>query len=108
MTMTATRTTTGRRIGRAYDPGIGWGRGEHGILLIAARVFGLCGFVVAAPLLDVLGANPTFFVAHNVDGGSLVLFGLAVILIPAVGVANAKWVAVALDGRIAGTGLTRR
>ncbi len=29
-----------------------------------------------------LGTNPTFFVVHNVDGASLALFGLVVVLIP--------------------------
>jgi hypothetical protein len=48
----------------------------------AARVFGITAFVVAAPLLDVLGANPTFFVAHDIDGTRLALFALALVVIP--------------------------
>ncbi len=50
---------------------------------LAAQVFALTGLAVAAPLLDVLGDNPTFFVAHDIEGARFVLFGLAVVIVPA-------------------------
>jgi hypothetical protein len=53
-----------------------------GALAEAGQVFGLVGFVVSAPLLATLGDNPTFFVAHNIDGGRLALFAIALVLIP--------------------------
>jgi len=46
----------------------------------AAQLFGLCGFAIAQPLFDLLGKNPTFFVAHDVDGINLVTFALVVLL----------------------------
>ena len=48
----------------------------------AAQLFGLCGFAIAQPLFDLLGKNPTFFVAHDVDGMNLVTFALVVVLAP--------------------------
>jgi Sulfatase len=53
-------------------------------LLDFAQLFGLSGLAFAQPLFDLLGKNPTFFVAHDVEGSSLVLFALAVILVPPV------------------------
>jgi hypothetical protein len=47
-------------------------------------VFGLCGFAFAQPLFDLLGKNPTFFVAHNLDGLALVAFALGVLIVPAL------------------------
>ncbi len=43
---------------------------------------GLSGFAVSQPLLDVLGAEPTFFAFRNIEGWDLVWFALAVALIP--------------------------
>ncbi len=48
----------------------------------AAQLFGLCGFAIAQPLFDLLGKNPTFFVAHDVDGFNLVTFALVVLIAP--------------------------
>ena len=45
-------------------------------------MFALCGFAIAQPLFGLLGDNPTFFVAHDVDAGGLVGFALALLLIP--------------------------
>jgi hypothetical protein len=51
-------------------------------LLDFAQLFGLSGLAFAQPLFDLLGKNPTFFVAHDVEGSSLVFFALGVILVP--------------------------
>jgi hypothetical protein len=50
----------------------------------AAHLFALCGFAVAQPLFDLLGNNPTFFVAHDLDGFDLVLFALALVVVPPI------------------------
>ncbi|MSO78360.1 MAG: hypothetical protein EXQ79_01995 [Acidimicrobiia bacterium] len=48
----------------------------------AAQLFGLCGFAIAQPLFDLLGRNPTFFVAHDVDGMNLITFALVALIAP--------------------------
>jgi hypothetical protein len=48
----------------------------------AAQLFALCGFAFAQPLLDLLGNNPTFFVAHNAGRWDIVVFTLAVLVVP--------------------------
>ncbi|MEX2269809.1 MAG: sulfatase-like hydrolase/transferase [Acidimicrobiia bacterium] len=52
------------------------------LLIDAAHLFALCGFAIAQPLFDLLGKNPTFFVAHDLDGRALVAVAFAVLLIP--------------------------
>ena len=47
----------------------------------AAHVVALSALGVAGPALDVLGANPTFFVAHGAGPGQVALAGLAVVLV---------------------------
>src|SRR5687767_2616517 len=47
-------------------------------------MFGLCGFAIAQPLFDLLGDNPAFFVAHDVEGFDVVLFALGLLVIPAL------------------------
>lgn len=48
------------------------------------QLFGLCGFAVAQPVLELLGRNPTFFVAHRARSGDVALLVLACVLpIPA-------------------------
>jgi hypothetical protein len=54
------------------------------LLADAAQMFGLCGFAIAQPLFDLLGDNPAFFVAHDLDGFDVVLFALALLVIPAL------------------------
>lgn len=54
----------------------------HGWLVRAGQVFGLCGFALAQPLLDLLGNNPTFFVAHDAGRTRILIFTLVVILVP--------------------------
>lgn len=39
----------------------------------AAHIFALSGFAVTQPLFDLLGRNPTFFVAHRVTGQEVLL-----------------------------------
>lgn len=48
----------------------------------AAQVFGLCGFAIAQPLLDLLGNNATFFVVHGAGRTRILVFTAAVILVP--------------------------
>lgn len=57
-------------------------RQAPGLVTDAALLFALCGFAIAQPLFDLLGKNPTFFVAHDVDGMNLVWFALVVLLAP--------------------------
>lgn len=42
----------------------------------------LCGLAVAQPLFDVLGRDATFFVAHHVRPGDVLLFLAALVLVP--------------------------
>ena len=48
----------------------------------AAVLFGLAGVAITQPLLDLLGNNPTFFVAGHYTGAQIVSFGLLVALVP--------------------------
>ena len=52
----ATRSATADRSARSAP---------RELAIQAAQVFGLCGFALAQPLLDLLGRNATFFVAHD-------------------------------------------
>jgi len=56
-----------------------------GVLL---AVFGLCGFAVAQPLLDVLGRGATFFAAHQAGRYDVLLFTVLVTVVPAVAVSG--------------------
>jgi len=42
-------------------------------LAAVGHVVVLCAFAVAQPLFDLLGSNPTFFVAHEAGGAELVV-----------------------------------
>jgi hypothetical protein len=48
----------------------------------AAVLFGLAGLAITQPLLDLLGKNPSFFVAGDYEAGQIVLFGLIVTFLP--------------------------
>jgi hypothetical protein len=48
-----------------------------------AVLVGLAGAAITQPLLDLLGRNPTFFVAGHYETGQIVLFALIVALAPA-------------------------
>lgn len=47
-----------------------------------AQLTVLSAFALAQPLLDILGRNPEFFAVRRSTGGQIVLFALAVILVP--------------------------
>jgi hypothetical protein len=49
-----------------------------------AVLLGLAGAAITQPLLDLLGRNPTFFVAGHYETSQIVLFGLIVALVPAL------------------------
>ena len=55
---------------------------EVPLRLRAAHVVALSALAVAQPLLDVLGQNPTFFVAHHAGRGQVLLTALVVALVP--------------------------
>jgi arylsulfatase A-like enzyme len=48
----------------------------------ALHLFALSGFAFAQPLFDILGRNSTFFVAHGMGPTSVILFALALIILP--------------------------
>lgn len=48
------------------------------------EIFALCGFAIAQPMLDVFGRNLEAFVFRGADRLEIVLFALAVTLVPAV------------------------
>jgi hypothetical protein len=68
----------------------------------AAVVLGLSGLAVAQPLLDLFGRNPQFFVAGNYSDAQIVLFALAITLVPPAIAVGAIAVATVIDRR-AGT-----
>lgn len=47
-----------------------------------AELLALTGLAITQPVLDVLGATPETFVFRGVEGGQIVLFALAVALVP--------------------------
>jgi hypothetical protein len=49
----------------------------------AAVLFGLAGVAITQPLLELLGSNPTFFVAGHYEPGQIVLFAVLVAVVPA-------------------------
>lgn len=60
--------------------------GRRSLLTDAAVVFGLAGVAVTQPVLDLFGANPTFFVAGRYSDGQIVAFALLVALVPGLAV----------------------
>ena len=53
------------------------GLGQQLLVLV-----GLSGLAISQPLLSLLGDNPTVFTFHNVGGGRLVLYAIAVAVLP--------------------------
>jgi Sulfatase len=53
------------------------GLGRRALELVA-----LCGFAVAQPLFDLLGRNPEFFAVRGSPGGDIVLFAVALVVLP--------------------------
>lgn len=63
--------------GRSRPYGPGWAR--------ALQIFGLSGFAVAQPLLDLVGRNPTFLVAHRVTATDVAILVVVVtVAVPSV------------------------
>lgn len=87
----AAREVTSRRAGVPE-----WVREEGRYLL---EVLALTGFALAQPVLDPLGRSPETFVARQVGSRGIVVFGLAVALVPPLLV----WL-VAAAFRVAGPG----
>lgn len=74
------------------------GTARRSVRLIGYRalvVIGLAGVAITQPLLDVLGANPEFFVAGNYTRGQIALVALLVVAVPSsvgvVLVAGTSW-----------------
>jgi len=78
-------TTTGR--GRAAADG----RSRPPVS--ALELFGLCGFAVAAPVFDLLGSNPEFFVAHGGGAGPVVFIALGLSALPPLACITLHWLA---------------
>jgi hypothetical protein len=87
-----------------------------------AVLLGLAGVAVTQPLLDLLGSNPTFFVAGNYSAGQISMFAVVVAVAPSVvlfavtapfSLIGARWaelshgVAVAVLAGLFGLALTR-
>ena len=53
---------------------------EAGRFIPAAHVFGLWAFAVAQPILDLVGREPDFLVAHRLHGASLAILALGLSL----------------------------
>ena len=87
----------------ATDPGLGPRptADRRSLLTDAAVLFGLAGVAVTQPVLDLFGANPTFFVAGRYSDGQIVAFALLVALVPGLAVLAAT-APFALIGRRAG------
>ena len=48
----------------------------------ATHIAVLSAFALSQPLLDILGRNPTFFAVRDSSGTEVVLFALALVLVP--------------------------
>lgn len=65
----------------------------------ALHILGLWAVGVAQPLLDLLGKNPTFFVAHRADPIEVVAFVAALLLLVPAAVTTALWLLGRIGGR---------
>jgi sulfatase-like protein len=65
-----------------------------------AHLFALSGFALAQPLYDLLGRNPEFFAAHGATRLEIVVFALALALIPPAVLAAAGLAASLIDARL--------
>jgi hypothetical protein len=59
-------------------------------------LLGLTGFAISQPLLSLTGDDPSLFTQHNVDGTALLVYVLAVALLPPL----AMWAVVVVVGRV--------
>ena len=70
---------------RDTAPSPGEPKGGVGRLVPIAHVFGLWAFAVAQPVLDLIGGEPAFLVAHRLEGALLVALALGLaVVIPAL------------------------
>jgi hypothetical protein len=72
-------TSFGDRLRRGLRSHPNWGRYRSRV----AALFGIAGLAVTQPLLDLVGRNPTFFVAGRYPSGKIVAFAVLVALVPA-------------------------
>ena len=47
-------------------------------------LLGLCTFVIAHPVLAVLGDGSTFFIAHGMEAADILIFALVIFILPAI------------------------
>ena len=80
------------RLRRATD----WRRA----LLDAVHVAVLSSLAIAQPLFDLLGKNATFFSAHNLTSGQIVLFGVLLTFGPPVLAVLAEILVGLIDSRL--------
>ena len=66
----------------------------------ALVLFGLAGVAITQPVLDLLGRNPTFFVAGHYTTSQIVGFALAVCLVPALAALAVVVLARAISPRL--------
>ncbi|MBP7569463.1 MAG: sulfatase-like hydrolase/transferase [Acidobacteria bacterium] len=64
----------------------------------ALHLLGLWSVAVAQPLLDLLGKNPTFFIAHRADPFDVAALPAALVLVVPAALAAAIWAAGLLGG----------
>lgn len=48
---------------------------------VVSSVIGMAGLALGGPLLEILGRNPPFFVAHRIDGAALIALAVALLLV---------------------------
>jgi hypothetical protein len=70
------------------------------VLVDGVHLAVLWAFAVVQPLLDILGRNATFFVVRDASAGEIVLFGLALALVPPLVLTLAELVVGAIDRRL--------
>ena len=81
---------------------VGEGFGAGGLremLLGVGHLYALWAFAFAQPLLDLLGRNPEFFVARQNTAGDIVLFALALTIVPPLLMLVAEALATLVDRR---------
>ncbi len=66
------------------NPGAAPAGAEASPWRLALQVFGVAGVAIVQPVLALLGENPTFFTAHDAGPAEVVLFGVAVVVVPAL------------------------
>jgi Sulfatase len=75
--------------------------GETQLLKSAAHLTVLCAFAFAQPLFDILGKNPAFFAVRDSSGREIVVFALALTLVPPALLFAAEFVVGLVSGAAA-------